>query len=45
MLEDVEREAAGRRETKSTCEEDDNDFHPRAVERIVCPDPGPWPER
>lgn len=45
MLEDIEREAAGRHDTKSACEEDNQDFHPRAVEQIVCPDPGPWPGR
>ena len=45
MLEDVEREAAGRHETTSACEEDNQDFHPRAVEQITCPDPGSWPGR
>jgi NTE family protein len=43
MLEDIEREAAGPYEAKSACEEENRNFHPRAVEQIVCPDPGPWP--
>jgi len=45
LLEDIEREAAGRHEVTSACEEETQDFHPRAVEQIVCPDPGPWPSR
>jgi len=45
MLEDIEREAAGRHDTKSACEEENTDFHPQAVEQIVCPQPGPWPGR
>ena len=43
LLEDLERQAAGRHEPSSACEEEDNDFHPRALEQIVCPAPGPWP--
>jgi NTE family protein len=45
MLEDIERDAAGRHEATSACEEENQDFHPHAVEQIVCPDPGPWPSR
>jgi NTE family protein len=43
LLEDLEREAAGRHEKKSACEEDNQDYHPQAAEQIACPAPGPWP--
>ncbi len=45
LLEDVEREAAGRHDVRSACEQDPASLHPRAVAEIVCPDPGPWPRR
>jgi len=44
MLEDLEREAAGRHDETSACNEKPRDFHPKADQQIICPDPGPWPE-
>ena len=43
LIEDLEREAAGRHEKRSACYERNQDFHPRALEQIVCPAQGPWP--
>ena len=43
MLEDLEREAAGRHDKGSACDDTNGDYHPLAAEQIVCPDPGPWP--
>jgi hypothetical protein len=43
MLEDLEREAAGRHDEASACNDKNSDSHPLAAQQIVCPDPGPWP--
>jgi NTE family protein len=43
LLEDIEREAAGRHGGASACDDEDAHVTPRAVEQIVCPPPGPWP--
>jgi NTE family protein len=43
LLEDIARESAGHHYEASACSENNTDFHPLAVQHIVCPDPGPWP--
>lgn len=43
MLEDLQRDASGQHQTRSACQQVAQLFNPPAAERIVCPDPGPWP--
>jgi NTE family protein len=44
MLEDVQRDATGKHQIKSACEEIGTQFNPPAAAHIACPDPGPWPQ-
>lgn len=44
LVEDIEREAAGRHAEGSACDQGDAQISPHAVEQIVCPSAGTWPK-